>query len=426
MAKTIEVKFKPTDKQKEAHALTDRYILYGGAIRGGKTVWLCNEAIDACLRLPNNAVLVCRQKLDDFKKTTLQTLLDFLPRQAIVTHHQTDRYITLINGSIIYYGGLGDDDRTRERLGGLELGCFCVDQAEELSETQFNLLCTRLTRNIPNIHYHGFMTANPQPGWLRDRFIDNPMPDHKFIPALPRDNPHLPKNYEAEQRKNLPGWMVRQFLDGFWDVDASANYLIPYSQIREAVGRGLEAEGDKVAGVDIARMGNDESVFILRHGNKVIHIESWSHQDTVFSAGKISRLMKRFEPDVTNIDSIGIGAGVFDPLSNEGYDVKAINVGEKPLDKESYVNKRAEYFALLQKKFQDGEIDIPDDPKLLSQLSAIKYDFRGTRMIIQSKEMMRKKGGKSPDYADALMLCFIGSDVPESSVSDKIPVTHWG
>jgi len=418
--KTITIDFKPTPKQLEAQSATERFILYGGALGGGKTVWLANVAIDESLRHPNNLGLLCRARLSDLKDTTLKTLEQWLPTEVVALHHKTERYYKLINGSVILYDGLGDLEDTKKRLGGLELGWFGVDQAEEITESQFNLLDTRLRLRLPGIHYHGFLTANPAPGWLRDRFIDQKLDDHRFIPSLPKDNPYLPADYEENLKKRLPEPMVRQLMEGQWDVDMGGNYLIPYSQIREATQRTIEPKGEKVAGVDISRYGEDETVFILRQGDTVLKIVAWSHQDTTFSAGKVASLIREYRPDITYIDSVGIGAGVFDPLNNEGFDVKAINVGEKALDTQQYANRRAEYYNLLAKRFEKGEIDIPDHDKLCPQLAGLKYKYQGTKLAILSKEEMRKEGVKSPDYADALMLAFIDT-TPEVVNA----VTYW-
>ncbi len=156
----------------------------------------------------------------------------------------------------------------------------------------------------------------------------------------------------------------------------------------------------------------------------MLHIDAWEHQDTTYSAGRVARLIREWKPAIVNIDSIGVGAGVFDPLRAEGYNVRSINVGESALDKETYANRRAEYYGLLAKKFEKGEIYLPDHQKLSSQLAGIKYRYDSkTRMLIESKENMRRHGGKSPDYADALMLAFIDSG---SSSGDRIPVTYFG
>ena len=81
MPKEIEVQYKPFEKQIAAHRAPERYKLYGGALRGGKTVWLCMEGINQSLKYAHNAGFLCRHKLTDFEKTTLVTLLEKLPKE---------------------------------------------------------------------------------------------------------------------------------------------------------------------------------------------------------------------------------------------------------------------------------------------------------------------------------------------------------
>jgi hypothetical protein len=91
-----------------------------------------------------------------------------------------------------------------------------------------------------------------------------------------------------------------------------------------------------------------------------------------------------------------------DRLAELELPVMPYNGGEAPIDKERFVNARAEDSWTLRELFEQNEVDIdPDDDKLAAQLGSIKWgiDSRG-RIKIESKDDMRKRGLPSLDRAD--------------------------
>lgn len=427
----VDLPYMPTARQGKAHQATETNILYGGAVGGGKSVWLCNEAIQLCLDYPGNVGYLARHELASFKRTTLLTLEEFLPSSIVRSFNKSDQEITLVNGSRIMYGGLGDDQNAIERLKSMNLGFFGIDQAEETTESHFFMLSSRLRLPLPGIRYKALLTANPEPGWVRDRWIDNQNDDHVFIPALPSDNPYLPEDYEAKLRTlyaNSPE-LIKAWLEGNWDITLAGDYLIPYSEIRAAVARygAIPETGVCAMGVDVARFGDDETVVLIRRGMKVTRIESWAKRDTVWTSGRIADIIREENPGIIYIDEIGIGAGVVDPLKANKFNVVGVIVSEKARDERRYANKRAELYSHLADHFIDGSIALPDHPKLSSQLASMKYKYDNhQRKLMESKDDMKKRSLHSPDYADALMLAF--SDfTPEkgASTSSGIAVVGW-
>lgn len=397
-----------------AHQVPERYVLYGGAYGGGKTAWLVNEAIRLSVDVPGNRGFIGCRDFVDFKRNALGQLLKFLPPELYTPpygiHHQSDHYIRLLNGSIIFYGGLGNDLDAIKTISNMpELGWFAIDQAEEITENQFLLLDGRLRLNLPGIRYKALLTANPDPGWLRSRFIEEIRPDHRYIPALPRDNPFLPEGYEDKLKEIYPAEMVKRLLEGGWDIPG-VDVLIPYHDIREAINRDLPAVGATIGGLDVAEFGQDRTVLTVRKGNKVLDIVSWVHMDTEFSAGEVAELIRKHKMVSLNIDTIGKGGEVYVLLKND-YPVHAINVSEQASRPDEYINKRAEYYGKLAKKFEKGEIDIPDNRYLASELAGIRKKYKKAKLQIESKELMKKRGMNSPDFADSLMLSFIGDGV---------------
>jgi len=208
------------------HTAGERFKLFGGAFGGGKTIALVNESIQLCLDYPGNVGYVCRNELPAFRRSVLIELERYIVPGILEQHHQTENYFKFKNGSMIFYGGLGDSVSGLQRLSSMSLGFFAIDQAEETTETHFNMLAGRLRLNIAKIRYYGLLTCNPAPGWVKQKFVEQKLPDHVFIQSLPKDNPFLPSDYESGLRKIYPAEWVRSMLEGDWSALEGGNFLI--------------------------------------------------------------------------------------------------------------------------------------------------------------------------------------------------------
>ncbi len=196
--------------------------------------------------------------------------------------------------------------------------------------------------------------------------------------------------------------------------DAGVNNLCKLSDIEYAMSRQLERrEYDKalpIAALDVARYGDDESAFAVRQGNKVVDIVTWGMQDAVYSQGRTATLIRQNKPARTYIDVVGYGAGIYDNLKKEigeEYSLVEFDSGKPALDTERYLNRRAEGWWLFNRKLVDGELELPNDDKLKSQLADIRFTYNGKGQLqIESKEDAKKRGSKSPDLGDAVMMTF--------------------
>ena len=172
----------------------------------------------------------------------------------------------------------------------------------------------------------------------------------------------------------------------------------------------LDPNAPVTLGIDIARFGSDHSVILRRHGNIITHIQTYTNINTMQLAGHIAHAIRAHQPLQTCIDEIGIGAGVIDRLQEQGFGIHSINVGNPTTTDEAkrlYANRRAQTYWKLRELFETRQIQIPNHPQLLGQLAALRYtyDSRG-RLLIESKEQIRRRGLPSPDHADALMLSY--------------------
>jgi len=415
-------KYKPIPKQQEASDCLAKYIFYGGAMRGGKSVWLVMELLRLLLKYPGNVGLLARWELAALKRTTLITLGLFWPEGVIKYQHKGDGIIDLPNGSRLYYMGLRPSslNNALDRLKSLELGCFALDESTEVEKPYFDLLKTRLSLRLPDgsfPRYRGLLAGNPEPGWVAETFVEQTKPNHAFIPALPRENPHIPADYIESQKEDLPPELYEQYIEGSWDVlMRMGQYVFPYPLVKAAMEAELEPKGKREAGVDVARFGGDENVAAIRQGPVVDIPYTSRFQDINTTTGDIARFIEEEEPEVTKIDSVGVGAGLYDNLKAQGYNVREIIGGASPRDKDRFVNARAENHWGLRKRLEDYDLDLPNDSKLRAQFVGTKYKIRTDRKIqIESKEDLKKRGVESPDMMEAIINAYSEGSEAESN-----------
>jgi len=400
-------KYQMTKKQKLAHDAKEKHLMFGGAVGGGKSVWLVNECNLHCLKYPGARVYLCRHQLTSLRKTTLLTLEEWLPMEYIVQHHRTHHYFKYRNGSYLYYGGLGDDLKAIEKLKSMELSAYAIDQAEETTEDFFFMLNSRLRLKLKNIQYNAWLTANPTSNWVRTRFVESKLDDHLFIAALPGDNPYLPSSYIPDLIKVLPEPIAASWIFGNWDAITEENNLFSYSEIRAAMDRKADDSGSACIGADIARFGHDETVISMKRGNILTFEKILSKKDTMTTSGEIIRTARSDKSIPIKVDSIGVGGGVFDRIQEQGYNAREIIASARAEQHTMYKNKKAEdYFSF---KNLLPKLQIPDDPKLLAQMLAIRYRvFSDGLLLIESKAELKRRGQTSPDRLESLIICCSG------------------
>ena len=110
-------------------------------------------------------------------------------------------------------------------------------------------------------------------------------------------------------------------------------------------------------------------------------------------------------PVLIAIDSIGVGVGVVDRLQEQGLPVLGINVAEAPANANNYMRLRDELWGKMREWLASRTVRLPRDDRLRDDLVAPKFTFSSTgKLVIESKESMRRRGLPSCDHADALML----------------------
>jgi len=251
-----------------------------------------------------------------------------------------------------------------------------------------------------------FKESRVQKIHIEDKDIPNIKENKIIIPGLM--SPRYPDEMAAKYGKDSNLYLVK--VKGKFPRSES-DALIPIDDVEAAFLRTQEPTGVKRLGIDVARYGNNFSVFLVRQGKKVIRKEKHPKKSTMETVAIGLRIMEEegIEARDVDIDDIGVGGGVVDRFREKGYNVNGVNVGSVADDEDHFYNIRAENAWAIRTWIKTADISKDDD---YYELANIKYKWRSDRkgqLQLESKENMVKRGLESPDTFDALGLTFTGS-----------------
>ncbi|CAI8765337.1 phage terminase large subunit [Chryseobacterium sp. IT-36CA2] len=264
--------YKPKPKQIEAHLSRAKYLLFAGSFGAGKSYFLCGEAILNAMMYPGNRLVIVRKELSVLRRTILVTFFSICPPEIIKSFNQTTLEVTFINGSVLTFIDCNvAKDKLLQKIKGLEIGWFGIDESNEVSVEVYRVLKTRLRWVLPSgdkPRYEGRLTSNPEACWLIPTFIQSKSPDEVYIQSLTTDNYDENSEYVQNLKdtfKDNPN-LLRKYLYGDWSLVDTINQLIPSEAIVKTADCITGTEFISM-GVDVARYGDDRTVFtVLKNG----------------------------------------------------------------------------------------------------------------------------------------------------------------
>lgn len=165
-------------------------------------------------------------------------------------------------------------------------------------------------------------------------------------------------------------------------------------------------------GVDVARFGSDETVEIEIYDEGVVGVPRvFRGQNLMQTAGSV----KAHPAARKAVDDSGVGGGVTDRLAEQNVDVIPYIAGEKAVDSERFLNRRAETWWTIREMLRKDELSLPPDNKLAADLTNIKYKYTSKGQIkLESKDEIKKRLGRSPDRGDALAIALAAYLEPDT------------
>tara|TARA_Y100001937_G_C7136752_1_gene340373 strand:- start:2810 stop:4105 length:1296 start_codon:yes stop_codon:yes gene_type:complete len=414
---------------------TTNTLLFGGGAGGGKSVLGCYWILKNCLKYKKTRWIIGRAKLKILKETTLNTLFEVMNIQGITVDHY--KYNSTSSSFLFYhtqseiilkdlYYYPSDPDYTA--LGGIEITGAFIDEAAEVNQKAYQILSSRIrykldTHNlVPKI----LMTCNPSKNWLYNEFYkldkENKLPENKkFLKSLVTDNPSISKHY-IKQLKTLDKISKERLLYGNWEYDDDDTKLFIYDKILDSFSNQYVSGGDYYLTIDVARFGKDKSVVCCWNGYRCEYIQTYSKISLTELAKNVNEIARKNKVPRSQIiiDEDGVGGGLVDMING----CKGFVNNSKALDGENYSNLRCQCYYKFAEKINKGEVYItPNEHKdlIVQELEVIQMKDidKDNKLSIIGKDKIKEYIGRSPDFADALMMRIYGE-------LNKTRITYFG
>lgn len=277
---------------------------------------------------------------------------------------------------------------------------------------------------------HNLRLALGNPDSVHDalhKFCESPNVVHVRVSALDHPNvvcsdhtivPGAVSKQKVEERRLKYGPDSRLYRSRVRGIapDEAADSLIRWSWCKQAARlpaeriEELRRKGPKALGVDVANSANGDKACIA-HGQGAVLIEanSFPCPDANELGRKVAMLMDQLNIEYKNVgvDSVGVGAGTVNELKRLGKKCASLNGGEKPRPmsrrEEEFNNLRSQMHWQFRIDLQHGEVSLPDDEEAFEDLTAVKWETKNGVIVVEPKEKIKERLGRSPDKGDAIV-----------------------
>lgn len=194
--------------------------------------------------------------------------------------------------------------------------------------------------------------------------------------------------------------------------------------------KGVEVRGAKSAlGVDVAQSEKGDKSAVARwRGNRLMDLEVASCPNATALGREVWVTMQEWsiDPWHVGVDPVGVGAATVNLLDEKtegsdlpGWSVQHLNGGLAPLDKATkapdgsemdwisdanlFKNLRCQMYWQMREDLRLGRVAIPRIPSLHKELTTPTYEKKGGKVFVEQKAEIKKRIGRSPDSADAVV-----------------------
>lgn len=423
-------------KQKEAArawddpTITD--IVYGGAKGGAKSYTGAALIFGDALMYPGTHYFIARDSLTDLRKFTIPTIYEVFKNWELsvdyINYNGQDNFFRLYNESKVFLidAKYLPSDPLYQRFGSMQMTRGWIEEAGEFKEAAKNNLAASIGR-WKNEEYglvgKLLQTCNPSKNYLYSEYYKkfkqgNLEPYKAFIQAFPQDNKRLPSGYIENLQRTLGKAEKERLLHGNWEYDDDPSVLMDYNKILDCFSNYQVTDGNKYITCDVARLGGDKIVIVEWSGWRG-KIRYFQKQGLDKTAEIIEEARQRLGIGVSDVlvDEDGLGGGLVDFKGYKGF-VNNSQALESPTapwidgkrQKENFDNLKSQCYYRLSDRvnkngifLQCGEEVKPWIIEEFEQVKAKRLDSDLKQGVV-SKDKVKEIIGRSPDFADAIMM----------------------
>lgn len=440
-------------------------LFYGGAAGGGKTDLVIGLATEC-----HRHAVIFRRVYPNLKEVIRRS------REVIGSYadeNKSDRIWTFPDGRTIEFGAVQYEDSKTDWQGRPhDLKAF--DELPEFTKSQYEFICGWNRTTDPGQRVRVVATGNPPiddaGSWVLERWaawLDRKHPDparpgelrwyatidgqeqefrtgepiehggetiyprsRTFIPARLEDNPFYSRdNRYRSVLQNLPEPLRSMLLYGDFQASSQPDpwQVIPTEWVLLAQRRWREREEPETpltaCGLDPARGGLDKTALAGRRDNWFDEIVTWpgvATSDGPTTAELVRQALGDEEPGYINVDVIGYGSAAYDALKVMYRNVRPVNAaeGSEFRDRSRKLkmrNKRAEYYWRFREALDPVHGDnlaLPPGNDLVADLCSARYHVTAAGVLIEDKDDIKARLGRSPDKGEAMLLAHMPGPSP--------------
>lgn len=324
-------------------------------------------------------------------------------------------------------------DPLYERFGSSEYTDGAMEECGEIDFRAFDVLKSRIGRHKNDefgLRPTLALTGNPKKNWTHSVFYlpwkNDRLPEgYAFIQSLYRDNPHAADSYERTLSGLTDKTLRQRLKEGNWEYDSVAGTLFSFDATNDLWTNTLRTvrDSDKFMTVDVARFGEDRTVFYFWKGLQLYKKMVYTKQGINTTAQKLKDFAREENIPYSHIlvDEDGVGGGVIDlcngvygfvnnstPLPNE-------DARYEYLQKQNFTNLKTQCAWIMAQLTNRHEVSVaikPEEDMTFYEefnqelaLYRIKNPENDTVKIgLIPKDEMKAELGRSPDYGDAFIM----------------------